>query len=252
MKDVDVVFHEAALASVTQSVKDPIRTNDINVGGTLNLLKASFDLGVKRFIFASSAAIYGGTYSPLKKEDAIPHPRSPYGVSKLAAENYARVFHETYGLETVCLRYFNVYGPRQKFDIQCAYGGALTIFTNRLLRNMSPIINGDGKQTRDFIYIQDVVEANMLALRSDKAAGEVFNIGTGENISLNRVTELLKDLLKRSDVKNVYAPSRSTDIRHGYADISKATKILNYNPKYKIKEGLIDLVSYYAKRLGST
>ena len=249
MKDIDAVFHEAALVSVTSSVRNPIITNDINVGGTINLLKASSDLGVKRFIFASSAAIYGDTNSPLAKEGTIPNPISPYGVSKLAAENYVRVFHKAYGLETVCLRYFNVYGPRQSFDVQDAYGGAITIFTNRLLKNMSPIIYGDGEQTRDFIYIQDVVEANMLALGSKNAAGEVLNIGTGKNISLNKMVGVLKDITNKKNLKNVYADPRPTDIRHSYADISKAKKILAYDPRFSIKEGLIELVKWYTKEL---
>jgi len=249
MKGVDAVFHEAALASVTLSVKDPIISNDINVGGTVNLLKASSDFGVKRFIFASSAATYGDTNSPIKKEDAIPNPKSPYAVSKLAAEKYALVFHGAYGLETVSLRYFNVYGPRQSFDIQGAYGGAITIFTNRLAKNMSPIIYGDGKQTRDFVYINDVVNANMLALNSKNAAGEVFNVGTGRSISVNQVAEVLKDLMNKKDLKTFYSDPRPTDIRHGYADISKAQNILGYAPKFSIKDGLRELVNWYTKKI---
>ncbi|MDH5266440.1 MAG: SDR family oxidoreductase [Candidatus Bathyarchaeota archaeon] len=247
IKDVDVVFHEAALASVTLSVENPILTNDINVTGTLTLLKASSDLHIKRFIYASSAAVYGDTPSPQKRENMNLNPTSPYGVSKLAAENYVKIFHKLYGLETVSLRYFNVYGPRQRFDIQCAYGGAITIFTNRLLKNMPPIIYGDGEQTRDFVYIQDVVEANMLALNSKKAAGEVFNIGTGTNISVNQVVEILKEIMNKKNLKNVHADPRPTDIRHGYADISKAKKILGYDPKFSIEEGLTKLVKWYVK-----
>jgi len=167
MKDVDVVFHEAALASVVFSVQNPILTNDINVTGTLNLLKASSDQHVKRFIYASSAAVYGDTPSPQKREDMKPNPTSPYGVSKLAAEN-VKIFHKLYSLETVSLRYFNVYGPRQRFDLQCTYGGVITIFTNRLLRDMPPVIFGDGEQTRDFVYIQDVIEANIFTPKSKK------------------------------------------------------------------------------------
>jgi nucleoside-diphosphate-sugar epimerase len=252
MKDIDAVFHEAALASVILSVQNPILTNDINVTGTLNLLKASSDLHVKRFIYASSAAVYGDTPSPQKREDMTPNPTSPYGASKLAAENYVKLFHKVYGLETVSLRYFNVYGPRQRFDIQCAYGGAITIFTNRLLRNMPPIIYGDGEQTRDFVYIQDVVEANMLALNSKKAAGEVFNIGTDTNVSVNQVAEALKDIMNKKDLKNVHVDPRPTDIRHGYADISKAKKILGYDPKFSIKEGLSELVNWYVKNRTQT
>jgi len=235
------------LASVTRSVKDPILTNDINVVGTLNLLKASSDLGVKRFVFASSAAIYGDARSPLKKEDMVPNPRSPYGVSKLAAENYVRVFYKAYGLETVCLRFFNVYGPRQNVDIHGSYGGAISIFLNRMLKGLPPIIYGDGKQTRDFVYVKDVVEANMLALKKKNASGEVFNIATGKKISVKQVAETLKDIMNRKDMKTTYTDPRPTDIRHGYADISKATKILGYNPKFSFKEGLTELVSWYTQ-----
>jgi nucleoside-diphosphate-sugar epimerase len=249
IKGIDAVFHEAALASVTLSVKNPIISNDINVGGTVNLLKASSDFGVKRFIFASSAAIYGDTNSPIKKEDAIPNPKSPYAVSKLAAEKYASVFHEVYGLETVSLRYFNVYGPRQSFDIQGAYGGAITIFTNRLAKNMRPIIYGDGNQTRDFVYVHDVVNANMLALNSKNAAGEVFNVGTGRGISVNQVAEVLKDLMNKKDLKTFYAEPRQTDIRHGYADITKAKNILGYDSKFSIKDSLLELVNWYTKKM---
>lgn len=249
MKDIDAVFHEAALASITRSVKDPILTNDINVGGTVNLLKASSDLGVKRFIFASSAAIYGDANLPVKKEGASLNPTSPYGVSKLAAEKYVQVFHRAYNLETVCLRYFNVYGPRQSFDVKGTYGGAITIFTNRLLKNMPPIIYGDGEQTRDFIFIQDVVEANMLALSSKNAAGEVFNVGTGKGISVNQVAEVLKDLMNKKDLKTFYADPRPTDIRHGYADITKAKNILGYDSKFSIKDGLLELVNWYTKKM---
>jgi len=248
MRDIDAVFHEAALASVTRSVKNPILTNDINVGGTLNLLKASSDLGVKRFVFASSAAIYGDAESPLKKEDMVPNPTSPYGVSKLAAENYVRVFYRAYGLETVCLRFFNVYGPRQNVDIHGSYGGAISIFINRILKRLPPIIYGDGKQTRDFVYVKDVVEANMQALKKKNASGEVFNISTGKKISVNQVAEALKDIMNRKDLKTVHTDPRPTDIRHGYADISKAKQILGYNSKFSIKEGLTELVDWYTQR----
>jgi nucleoside-diphosphate-sugar epimerase len=251
MKDVDAVFHEAALASVTLSVKDPILTNDINVTGTLNLLKASADLHVKRFIYASSAAVYGDTLSPQKKEDLAPNPRSPYGISKLAAENYVKIFYKLYGLETVSLRYFNVYGPRQRFDLQCAYGGVITIFTNRLLRGMPPVVFGDGEQTRDFVYVADVVEANMLALNCRKAAGEAFNVGTGSSVSVNQVAETLKEIMNKKELKNISAPPRPADGRHGYADINKAHSILGFHPKVGLKDGLTQLVEWYRNSINS-
>ena len=252
MKDKDAVFHEAALASVILSVENPILTNEINVSGTLNLLKASVDNRVKRFIFASSAAIYGETPSPQKREDVISTPTNPYGVSKLAAENYVKVFHKVYGLETVSLRYFNVYGPRQSFDIQSAYGGVITIFTNRLLRKLPPIIYGDGEQTRDFVYVEDVVQANILALKNKNCVGEVFNVGTGTTVSVNQVANTLKEILKRNDLRSIYADPQPGDVRHGYADISKAKKILGYDPKFLFKEGLIKLVNWYSKKTSLT
>jgi len=247
VKDMDAVFHEAALVSITFSVQNPILANDINVSGTLNLLKASSDLDVKRFIYASSAAVYGETSLPQKREDMSTNPTSPYGVSKLAAENYVRSFHTVYGLETVSLRYFNVYGPRQSFDIQCAYGGVITIFLNRLLRNLSPIIYGDGEQTRDFVYIQDIVKANMLALNNKNVAGEFFNIGNGTIISVNQVAEVLKDAMNRRGLKNTYEETRIGDVRHSYADVSKAKKILGYNPRFSFKKGIAELIDWYTK-----
>lgn len=248
VKDADAVFHEAALASVVLSIRDPTITNEINVTGTLNLLKASLDLGVKRFVYASSAAVYGNTNRAQKKEDMPLSPTSPYGVSKLAAENYVKIFHELYGLETVSLRYFNVYGPRQRFDEKSAYGSVINSFLDRLLRNMPPVIHGDGKQTRDFVYVKDVVEANMLALRKNDAVGETFNIGTGKRITVNKVAQLLKRMTGKENLESAYSDSRLGDVRHGYADISKAVRILNYDPKFSIERGLEELVNWYIKK----
>jgi nucleoside-diphosphate-sugar epimerase len=248
LKGVDAVFHEAAFVSVTLSVKDPVVANDVNVAGTLNVLKASADLGVKRFVFASSAAVYGETSMPLKSEEVASAPLSPYGVSKLAAESYVRSFYRTYGLETVALRYFNVYGPRQSFDLDCAYGGVISIFLNRLLRGMSPVVYGDGEQTRDFVYVRDIVEANMLALNSKKAAGEAINIGSGTRVSVNRVAEVLKSLLNKANVKNMYVDPRVGDVRHGCADMAKAGKVLGYRPTVSFEEGLRELVEWYDKK----
>jgi len=243
LKDVDAVLHEAAFVSVVLSVKDPLLANDVNVAGTLNVLKASADLNVKRLVFASSAAVYGEACAPEKREDMTTTPSSPYGVSKLAAENYARSFYKLYGLETVSLRYFNVYGPRQSFDIDSAYGGAIVLFLNRLLRDMPPIIYGDGEQTRDFVNTEDVVEANMLAMNTKDAAGEIFNIGSGTRISVNRVAEVLKRFLNKEYLKNTHADPRPGDIRHGYANISKARKLLGYNPQTSFEDGISKFAS---------
>jgi nucleoside-diphosphate-sugar epimerase len=247
LKDVDVVFHEAALASVTRSVKDPILTNRVNVEGTLNVLKASCDIAVKRFIFASSAAIYGETASPEKKENDRLNPPSPYGVSKLAAEKYVQIFQKLYGLETICLRYFNVYGPRQRVDVHGSYGGVISIFISRLMDNMPPTINGDGEQTRDFVYINDVVEANILAMNSKTGFGEAFNVATGKNISINQIADILKGLMNKENLGNIHNAPRPTDVKHGYANIDKAKEILGYRPRCSIRDGLSKLVDWYTK-----
>lgn len=247
MKDVDAVFHEAALVSPVLSVEDPLLTNDINVAGTLNLLKAASDLNVKRFIYASSAAVYGDTSQPQNRESMTPNPLSPYGVSKLAAEHYVTVFSRLYGLETSCLRYFNVYGPRQRLDPESAYSGVIVTFLSRLLEDKSLTIHGDGEQTRDFVYIEDIVQANMLALTSNNASGEIFNIGTGTQTTVNKLANTLKEITGKKNLENVHSKPRPGDIRYSYADIDKARRILNYNPKFSLKEGLIRLVEWYSK-----
>jgi UDP-glucose 4-epimerase len=247
VKDIDAVFHEAAFVDVALSIKNPTLTNEVNVAGTLNILKASSDLGVKRFIYASSGAVYGSTLRPQKRENGTLNPISPYGVSKLAAENYVGLFNHLYGMETVSLRYFNVYGPRQSFNFRSAYGGVIALCINRLLKNIPPIIYGDGEQTRDFVYVQDVVEANILALNTKDAIGETFNVGSGTSTSINQIAELLKEITNKENLHNIYSDPRQGDIRHGYADINKAKKLLGYNPKFSIKEGLTELHNWYAK-----
>ncbi len=241
VEDVDAVFHEAALVSVPRSIENPLLANEINVSGTLNLLKACADANVKRFIHASSTAIYGdGETLPLH-EKLTPQPMSPYAVSKLAAENYVKIYYEVYGLNTVCLRYFNVYGPRQTYSL---YSGVITIFINRLLKNEPPIIYGDGKQTRDFIHVLDVVEANVLALTKKTAIGQVLNIATGNPTTINQLAAMLQQIIK-TNLKPVYADSRPGDIKQSYADITKAKKLLQYNPKMSLKNGLTQLVEWY-------
>jgi len=245
VKGVDAVFHEAALVSVTRSVENPLLSNEVNVTGTVNLLKACVDAHVKRFVYASSCAVYGDTETLPNHENLAPKPLSPYAVDKLAAENYAKVFHDVYGLETVSLRYFNVYGPRQKYG---PYSGVISIFINRLLENKPPIICGDGEQTRDFINIKDVVEANMLALSKRKAVGEVFNISTGEATTINNLTETIQKIMGKTSLKPVHTEPRPGDIKHSYGDITKAKKNLEYEPKVRLENGLSELVKAYSKQ----
>jgi len=245
VKGVDAVIHEAALVSVTRSVEDPILSNEVNITGTVNLLKACVDAHVKRFVYASSCAVYGDTETLPNHENLAPKPLSPYAVEKLAAEKYAKVFHNVYGLETVSLRYFNVYGPRQKYG---PYSGVISIFINRLLENKPPIICGDGEQTRDFINVKDVVEANMLALSKRKAVGEVFNISTGEATTINKLTETIQKIMGKTSLKPVHAEPRPGDIKHSYGDITKARRKLEYEPKVQLEKGLSELVKSYSKQ----
>ena len=245
VEGVDAVIHEAALVSVTRSVEDPLLSNEINVKGTLNLLKACVDANVKRFVFASSCAVYGDSKPLPNHEKLVPKPLSPYAADKLAVENYAKVFHELYGLETISLRYFNVYGPRQKYG---PYSGVISIFINCLLKNEPPLIYGDGKQTRDFINIKDVVEANMLALSKEKAAGEVFNISTGLTTTLNRLVVTIQKIMKKTDVEPVHTEPRSGDIMHSYGDITKASKALGFEPMVQLEKGLTELIKCYSEQ----
>ena len=247
IKDVDAVFNDAAVVSVPRSVKKPLLANDVNVKGALTLLKASLDSNVKRFVQASSASIYGDASTLPISEDMCPRPISPYAVSELAAENYARVFCSMYGLRTVCLRYFNVYGPRQTYS---RYSGAITIFAKQLIENQSPIINGDGEQTRDFVFVQDVVQANMLALEKTSAIGEAFNIATGRPTTINKVVETLQRVMNKRNLRVIRKEALKGDIKHSYASIEKARKILGYNPKFSLQEGLRKLTEWYVSTLG--
>jgi len=230
-KDVDYVFHEAAQPGVRISVEDPFKPNNVNVLGTLNVLQASLEAGVKRVINASSSSVYGKVkYLPFD-ENHPTQPISPYGVSKLAAEHYCRVFYEVYGLPTVSLRYFTVYGPRMRPDL------AISIFTKNMLSNKPITIFGDGNQTRDFTYIEDVVEANMQLLRTNKADGKAINIGSGNRISVNNLVAYLGEVTGTNPTV-VYTETRKGDAEHTLADISLAKKLIGYNPKVSIQEGL--------------
>jgi len=242
VKDMDAVFHEAAMVSVPRSLKNPILTNKVNVTGTLNLLEACRNSNVKKFIHASSSAVYGEPQTLPLHEKLPPQPVSPYAASKLAAENYVKIYHEVYGLNTVCLRYFNVYGPRQTYT---PYSSVIITFINRLLKNEPPIIHGDGEQTRDFIHIKDVVQANLLALKKKNATGEIFNIATGKQTTINQLAAMLQQIMNKTNLKPVHTDPRPGDIRHSYADITKARKILQYEPKISLKQGLTKLVEWY-------
>lgn len=241
--EVDAVFHEAALIDVFQSTKDPLLFDDVNVDGTLNLLKAGVDAGIKRFIFASSAAVYGNTLPIKKTEEMMFKPNSPYGVSKLASENYLQAFGELYGIETVCLRYFNVYGDRQAYN--SSYSGVITTFVNRLLQNLPLTINGDGEQTRDFIHVDDIVAANMLALKAQNVSGEVFNIASGNTVTIKQLASTLQKITNATDSKLRYGDSRQGDIKHISADIQRANQKLGFKPQVSLQDGLQRLVEWY-------
>jgi len=245
VRGADTVFHEAALVSVSRSVEDPVSTNETNVSGTLRLLQACANSGVRRFIYASSSSVYGETETLPKTEGIPPQPISPYAVSKLAGENYCKVFHRIYGLETVSLRYFNVYGPRQAYG---PYSGVITIFINRLLEGRPPIIYGNGEQTRDFTHIQDVVEANMLAAETDSAVGEVFNIATGKPATINELCSMLLKITGRMDLSPEHTGPRPGDIKHSYADTTKARETLGYRPRVSLEQGLVQLTEWFSAR----
>jgi nucleoside-diphosphate-sugar epimerase len=241
-RGVDFVIHLAARTSVPQSMTDPGDTNRVNVDGTLNVLMAARDAKVKRVVFAGSTAVYGDTPILPTNENTPPAPISPYGASKLAAETYGQVFGRSYGLEFVSLRYFNVFGPRQ--DPSSPYSGVLSRFHAALLGGTQPIVFGDGGQSRDFVYVGNVVEANLLACEAKDAAGLVINIGTGTRHTLNQTLESLEKITGRP-AKARYAPPRDGDIRDSQADIARARKVLGYNPRIEFEEGLKNTCDWF-------
>jgi nucleoside-diphosphate-sugar epimerase len=234
-RGVDYVLHLGARTSVPRSVIDPLETNRVNVDGTLNVLVAARDAKVKRVVFAGSSSVYGETTTLPKHEDMPPAPISPYGLSKLAAEIYGQVFQRCYGLEFVSLRYFNVFGPRQ--DPGSAYSGVLSLFNAAVLEGTQPVVYGDGQQSRDFTYVGNVVEANLLACEAKRAAGLAINIGTGSRYTLNQTLALLEKITGRP-AKAKYIQPREGDIRDSQADISLAKNVLGYNPRIGFEEGL--------------
>ena len=241
VKDVTCIFHLAALASVPWSIENPRACHEININGTLNILLAAIEKGVRKVVYSSSSAVYGDAPTLPKREEMAPQPLSPYAVAKLAGEYYCQVFNEVYKLPTVCLRYFNVYGPRQ--DPNSQYAAAIPSFIQRALAGKPPIVFGDGEQTRDFTFANDAVEANILAAESETSG--IFNIGSGQGITINRLVKLVLELTG-SQVKPVYRKSRVGDVRHSLADISRA-KTFGYEPQYDLKAGLIETIEWFKK-----
>jgi len=253
-KNVDFVLHQAALGSVPRSINDPITSNDVNVSGFLNMLVASRDAGVKRFIYAASSSTYGDSESMPKIEEVIGKPLSPYAVTKYVNELYADVFSKTYGLETIGLRYFNVFGRRQ--DPNGAYAAVIPKFVNQLMSGDSPVINGDGNFSRDFTYIDNVIQANLLSLitTNEKAINTVYNVAFGDRNTLNDLMMFLKKYLSEFDseianIEVIYGANRVGDIPHSHASIEKAKKNLNYNPQFSLQAGLKEAVQWYWKNL---
>jgi UDP-N-acetylglucosamine/UDP-N-acetylgalactosamine 4-epimerase len=253
-KGVDYILHQAALGSVPRSINDPITTNDVNISGFLNMLVAARDNGVKRFVFAASSSTYGDSESLPKIEDVIGKPLSPYAISKYVNELYADIFSKTYGLETIGLRYFNVFGRKQ--DPNGSYAAVIPMFVSKLMKGESPIINGDGNYSRDFTYIDNVIQANLLSLvtTNEKAINTVYNVAYGDRNTLNDLMGYLKDYLSEfdsriSNVEVIYGPNRAGDIPHSHASIEKAKELLNYNPQFNLQKGLKEAVKWYWKNL---
>ncbi|MAP80957.1 MAG: LPS biosynthesis protein WbpP [Aequorivita sp.] len=253
-KDQDFVLHQAALGSVPRSINDPITSNDVNVGGFLNMLVAARDAGVKRFIYAASSSTYGDSEALPKVEDKIGKPLSPYAITKYVNELYAENFYKTYGLNTIGLRYFNVFGRRQ--DPNGAYAAVIPLFVKQLMKHESPVINGDGTYSRDFTYVDNVLQMNLLAITTENkdALNEVYNTAVGDRTTLLELTELLKKHLRIFDpeiaeVEIKHGPNRKGDIPHSLASVDKAMKLMNYKPSHTIDKGIEAAVAWYWENL---
>lgn len=236
VEDVEVVFHEAALPSVPRSVANPRETHLASVEATFNLLLAARDRGVRRVVYAASSSAYGDQPSLPKNESMRPEPLSPYAAAKLVGEYYCQVFNRSYGLETVCLRYFNIFGPRQ--DPGSPYSGVISLFTDRLLKGERPIIYGNGEQTRDFTYVSNAVEANLRAAETNRGVGAVINIANGQQVSINQLFELIRGITGREQIEPEYKEARTGDILHSLADLSRAREYLEFRPRIGLEEGL--------------
>jgi UDP-glucose 4-epimerase len=239
----DVIFHLAAMVSVPQTVDNPVESAEINDIGTLNVFEAARSQNARRIVFSSSCAVYGDAPELPKTEDMNPNPTSPYAVQKLSAEHYARIYDELYGLESVCLRYFNVFGPRQ--DPSSPYSGVISIFMTRAVSNEAPVIYGDGSQSRDFVFVRDVVDANLLAAAMNQPHGSIFNIGTGNQVSINQLWELIATLGGQHKLKPKYESSRAGDIKHSYAGMGFTKSMLKFNPEFSLEHGLERTFDWY-------
>jgi nucleoside-diphosphate-sugar epimerase len=243
---IEIIFHQAAVPSVPKSVDDPVTSHEANIDGTFNLLLAARDAGCRRVIYAASSSAYGDAVELPKRETARPEPLSPYAVNKLVGEYYCKIFSCCYGLQTVALRYFNVFGPRQ--DPKSQYAAAIPAFVTAILRDEPPTIYGDGEQTRDFTYIDNVVHANLLAANAPKVNGEVVNIACGERVSVNQIIRQINELLGRN-VKPRYVPERPGDVKHSLADITAARELIGYQPLVSFEDGLRRAIEWYRKNL---
>lgn len=250
----DYVLHEAALGSVPRSINDPVTTNDVNIGGFLNMLVAARDAGVKRFVFAASSSTYGDSKSLPKVEDVIGKPLSPYAITKYVDELYADVFARTYGIEYIGLRYFNVFGRRQ--DPNGAYAAVIPLFVKKFMQHEAPNINGDGEYSRDFTYIDNVIQMNRLAIETTnpEAVNQIYNTAYGERTTLNQLVAYLKEYLTAFDpaiagIEPTHGPNRAGDIPHSLACVDKARKLLGYEPQFSMKEGLKEAVKWYWENL---
>jgi UDP-N-acetylglucosamine 4-epimerase len=246
---IDAVCHQAAIGSVPRSIKDPVTTNDVNIGGFVNILTAAKDAGIKRFVYASSSSVYGDEPNLPKKEEKIGNPLSPYAVTKFTNEVYASVFSRCYSLELIGLRYFNVFGPKQ--DPYGEYAAVMPLFIKGLMENQAPFVNGDGEQTRDFTFVHNAVQANILGLTTENSAAfnQAYNVAFGERFTINQMYDAIKNYLKK-DLKPNYREPRAGDIRDSLADISKARTLLGYEPQYSFEKGLPLTIEYFKSVFG--
>ena len=247
VKGAEVIYHLAALGSVPRSMKDPATTHDVNVNGTFNVLLAARDANVRRVVFASSSSVYGQNPVLPQHEDLPLAPISPYGASKAIGEIYFRAFYETYGFQSACLRYYNVFGPRQ--DPTSQYAAAVPLFVSALMRDKSPTIFDDGEQSRGFTYIENVMQANWLAANAKELHGEAMNISTSNAVTVNTVVQTISKLLGKEKIKPVYAPPREGDIKYSLADVKKAKELIGYEPFVSFEEGIAKAINWYKENL---